>query len=270
MEGSHPSYAWFYNRQNVNGYLGIPTYYYYENRYSDLYTGGIATDDVLFPEIFKLYAENRDGEGKPYFSFNVTYQGHGPYDTESVWRGKHYTDGRYSAATTNIVDNYLGSVSDTAEQLRKLLDDFAAEERPVVVVGFGDHKPWFGDGNSAYQELGVDLNTSTEEGFYNYYGTRYFLWANDAAKKALGKDFVGEGPDVSSCFLMNLLFDLCGWEGDAWVQATTDIWEVIPAVTTVGGYVQNGQFTETLDEAGQAALQTYKALEYYYGTHFQS
>ena len=168
------------------------------------------------------------------------------------------------------MDNYLGSVSDTAEQLRKLLDDFAAEERPVVVVGFGDHKPWFGDGNSAYQEVGVNLNTSTEEGFYNYYGTRYFLWANDAAKKALGKDFVGEGPDVSSCFLMNLLFDLCGWEGGAWAQATTDIWEVISAVTSVGGYVQNGQFTETLDEAGQAALQTYKALEYYYGTHFRS
>ena len=269
VEGSHPSYDWFYNRQNVNGYLGIPTYYYYENRYSDLYTGGIATDDVLFPEIFKLYEENRDGEGKPYFSFNVTYQGHGPYDTQSVWREKHYTDGRYSAATTNIVDNYLGSVSDTAEQLRKLLDNFAAEERPVVVVGFGDHKPWFGDGNSAYQELGIDLDTSTEEGFYNYYGTRYFLWANDAAKKALGNDFVGEGPDVSSCFLMNLLFDLCGWQGNAWTQATTDIWKVIPAVTTVRGYVQDGRFTETLDETGQATLKTYQALEYYYGTHFQ-
>ncbi|WP_298035482.1 hypothetical protein, partial [uncultured Dysosmobacter sp.] len=94
VEGSHPSYEWFYNRRNVNSYLGMPTYYFYENRFSDLYTGGIATDDVLLPEIFRLYQENRDGEGKPYFSFNVTYQGHGPYDTESVWRGKHYTDGR--------------------------------------------------------------------------------------------------------------------------------------------------------------------------------
>lgn len=269
VEGSHPSYAWFYNRKNINEYLGIPTGYYYENRYSDLYTSGIAPDEVLLPEIFKLYAENRDGEGKPYFSFNVTYQGHGPYDTQSVWRKKHYTDGRYSTATTNIVDNYLASVSDTAEQLWKLLDDFAAEERPVVVVGYGDHKPWFGDGNSAYQELGINLDTATKEGFYNYYGTRYFVWANDAARKVLGNDFVGEGPDVSACFLMNLLFDLCGWEGDAWNQATTDIWEVIPVLTTVGGYVQNGQFTETLDEAGQEALQTYKALEYYYGNHFR-
>jgi hypothetical protein len=234
-----------------------------------LYTGGIATDDVLLPEIFKLYAENRDGAGDPYFSFNVTYQGHGPYDTESVWRGKHYTDGRYSTATTNIVDNYLGSVSDTAEQIQALLDDFRSEERPVVVMLFGDHKPWFGDGNSAYQELGVDLDTSTETGFYNYYGTRYLIWANDAAKAALGNDFTGEGPDVSSCFLMNLFFDLCSWQGDDWTQATTDIWRQLPVLTAVGGYVESEKLTKVLSEAGKQTLRTYKSLEYYRGTHFQ-
>lgn len=269
VEGSHPSYEWFYNRHNVNTYLGLPTYYFQENYYGERYTVGIATDDVLLPEIFKLYEANRDGEGKPYFSFNVTYQGHGPYDTKSVWRGNHYTDGRYSTETTNIVDNYLGSVEDTAVQLQWLLDQFRKEERPVVVVVFGDHKPWFGDGNSAYQELGVNLDTSTVEGFYNYYGTRYLIWANDAAKAALDNDFRGEGPDVSSCFLMNLLFDQCGWQGDAWTQATTDIWRRLPVLTTVGRYVQNGQLVETLDEAGKAALHTFQSLEYYYGTHFQ-
>jgi len=269
VEGSHPSYDWFYNRKNVNRYLGLPVYYYYENRYQELYDQGLAPDGVLMPEIFRLYEENRDGEGNPYFSFNVTYQGHGPYDTESVWRGKHYTDGRYSTTTANIVDNYLGSVSDTAEQLQALVDRFRAEERPVVLVVFGDHKPWLGDGNSAYHELGVNLDTSTEEGVYNYYSTRYLIWANDAAKTALGCDFVGEGPDVSSCFLMNLLFDLCGWQGDAWAQATAEIWRELPVLTSVGRYVQNGELTDTLDESGQAALNRYKCLEYYYGTHFQ-
>ena len=264
VEGSHPSYDWFYNRKNVNRYLGIPTYYFYENRY-----GTIATDEELLPDIFTRYAENRDGEGKPFFSFNVTYQGHGPYSTTDVWRGNHYTDGRYSTETTNIVDNYLGSVSDTAQQLRKMLDSFAAEERPVVVVGFGDHMPWLGYANSAYQELGVNLDTSTREGFFNYYGTRYFIWANDAARQVLGNDFTGEGPDVSSCFLMNLLFEQCGWEGNSYMQATDAIREEIPVLTTVGRYVQkDGQLVETLDEAGQSALDTYQSLEYYYGTNF--
>ena len=270
VEGAHPSYDWFYNRKNVNRYLGIPTYYFYENRYSAMYTGGIATDEVLLPDIFNLYAANRDGEGNPYFSFNVTYQGHGPYSTEEVWRGKHYTDGRYSTETANIVDNYLGSVADTADQLRAMLDAFAAEDRPVVVVGFGDHMPWLGYGNSAYQELGVTFDTSTKEGFYDYYSTRYFIWANDAAKEALGRDFTGEGPDVSSCFLMNELFEQCGWEGNAFLQATNEVRKELPVLTAVGRYVQkDGQLVETPDEAGAQALKRYRDLEYYYGTNFQ-
>lgn len=270
VEGCHPSYDWFYNRKNVNPYLGVPVNYFYENLFSQIYTGGIATDDVLFSEIFRLYEENRDGKGQPYFSFNVTYQGHGPYSTEDTWRGMHYTDGRYSTATTNIVDNYLASLQNTAEQLRILLDQFAAEERPVVVIGFGDHKPWFGDRNSAYQELGINLDTSTVEGFYNYYGTRYFIWANDAAKTALGSEFVGEGPDVSSCFLMNLFFDLCDWNGDGWTQAATAVWREVPVITTVGRYMgKDGRLVEILDQSGQQALETYRSIEYYHGTHFQ-
>ena len=171
-EGCHPSYEWFYNRRNVNGYLGLPVYYFIENRFRELYPHGEAPDEVLFPEIFRLYEENRDGAGNPYFSFNVTYQGHGPYGTEDVWRGHHFTDGRYSTETANIVDNYLGSVMDTANQLQRLFNRFRQESRPVVLLVFGDHKPWLGYGNSAYQELGVNLDLATEEGFYNYYSTR--------------------------------------------------------------------------------------------------
>ena len=268
-EGCHPSYEWFYNRRNVNGYLGLPVYYFIENRFRELYPHGEAPDEVLFPEIFRLYEENRDKGGKPYFSFNVTYQGHGPYGTEDVWRGEHFTDGRYSTETANIVDNYLGSVMDTGRQLQVLFDRFREEERPVVLVVFGDHKPWLGYGNSAYQELGVNLDLASEEGFYNYYATRYLLWGNDAAKAALGRDLTGEGPDVSSCFLMNLVFDQLGWTGDPRAQATADIWREIPVLTDLGRYVRNGVLTAELDPEGQEILQRYLSLQYYYSTHFQ-
>lgn len=270
VEGSHPGNEWFYNRKNVNRSLGIPEYYFCENHYEKLHGDeGIAPDRELFPEIFRLYQKNRDGEGKPYFSFNVSYQGHGPYDTETVWRRSHFTDGRYSPETTNIVDNYLGSLLDTAQQLRNLMDQFQQEERPVVLVAWGDHKPWFGDGNSAYKELGVNLDPSTQEGFYNYYATRYFIWANDAAKEVLGQDFVGEGPDVSTCFLMNEVFALCGWEGSAWTQATDEIRETLPVLTVVDGYVEKDQgFVQTPQGAGAQALRDYQSLAYYYGSHF--
>lgn len=268
VEGSHPCYAWFYNRRNVNPHLGVPQTYFFENYYHELNESPWGPDKTLMPEIFHLYEENRDGEGKPYFSFNVSYQGHGPYETDNAWRGKHYTDGRYSPETTNILDNYLASLEDTAEQLRWLLDQFAAEERPVVLVAFGDHKPWLGDGNSAYQELGVNLDTETEQGYLNYYSTRYFIWANDAAKSVLKQDFQGEGPKVSSCFLMNLLFELCGWEGNAWMQATNETRSVLPVMTSEGGYWTKEQFTRELGETELAALHRYEELAYYTSTHF--
>ena len=40
-------------------------------------------------------------------------------------------------------------------------------------------------------------------------------------------------------------------------------------LTTVDRYVRNGELTAELDPEGQALLETYRSLEYYYGTHFQ-
>jgi len=271
-EGSHPSSGWFYNRKNINQHMGISTNYFLENWYTKFYPNGAiaAEDKVLFPELYALYKAHREKSDAPYFSFNVTYQGHGPYGTTPAWNMVNFADERYSEATTNIVNNYLTSLYNTANHLRAMLDQFVAEERPVVILGYGDHKPWLGDGNSAYHELGVNIDVSSEEGFFNYYATRYFIWANDAAKQALGNNFQGEGPDVSSCFLMNLLFDQMGWTGNEWIQATTDIWRQLPVLTTRGRYEQkDGILTSQMNTEGQAALDTYCDLEYYYRTHFR-
>lgn len=260
-EGSHPSYQWFYNRRNVNAYLGFADYYFFENHYNRL-ANYISLDYQLLPEILKLYRGNR-GEN-PYFSFNVTYQGHGPYSTtENQWEGEPFTDGRYSTETTFIVDNYLASLQDTAAELRKFLDELEKEKRPVVVVVYGDHLPWLGDGNSAYEELGVDLDTATEKGFYNYYATRYLVWANDAAKKAIGHDFTGEGDTVSSCFLMNEVFEILGWEGSRWTQAANAVRDQLSVITSTGRYVEQGVVTDELSKEGKEALRKFLWMEHY-------
>lgn len=267
-EGSHPSYQWFYNRRNVNEYLGFSDYYFFENHYNQL-ANYISLDYQLLPEILKLYRTNRGEE--PYFSFNVTYQGHGPYSTtENQWDGELYTDGRYSTETTFIVDNYLASLQDTAEELRKFLDELKQEDRPVVVVAYGDHMPWLGDGNTAYEELGIDLDTSTEEGFYRYYTTRYLVWANDAAKEVIGHDFTGEGDRVSSCFLMNEVFELLGWQGNAWMQAADAVREQLSVITSTGRYVEQGILTDELSAEGKELLQKFLWMEYYIMEKFQN
>ena len=54
-----------------------------------------------------------------------------------------------------------------------------------------------GNNGSMYAELGISLDTTTEEGFRNYYSTWYLIWGNQAAKDLLGEDFQGQGPDLS-------------------------------------------------------------------------
>lgn len=267
VSGSHPSYGWFYNRKNINRYLGFPTYYFSENYYGKLADGKIASDSILMKQIYYLYSRASQ-KGKPVFSFNVTYQGHGPYSDTEVWRGEHFTDGRYSKASANILDNYLGSVKDTAEQLKTMLNQFEKSGDPVIVVLYGDHKPWLGDNNSVYKELKIDLDTSEETGLYNKYSTQYVIWATSAAKKTLGKSFSGKGPDLSSNYLMNEVFAQCGWQGNAWMQATSDIRETLPIITTIDRFSEGKTVGKeaALSKAGRETLQKYRIMQYYWET----
>lgn len=266
-EGIHPYHDYYYNRKNVNSYLGFDQYWFFQNRYDEINDGHIAMDDVLFPDLLQFY-QNRDKD-TPYFNFTVTYQGHGPYATDALEGTDGWWDGTYSDESTYyILNNYLDSVQETAGQLWDFIQALREDEDPVVVVVFGDHNPWLGYSNSAYHDLGVNLDTSTEEGFYNYYGTRYLIWANDAAKETLNNHFTGEGPDVSPCFLMNVLFEQCGWgSGSAYMQLTGEVMEQIPVINTDGFYVENGQVTTALSDTAQELFSRLEIAQFYRKQH---
>ena len=271
-EGMHPCYEWFYNRVNVNENLGFENYYFVENYFSPMTGGGVAMDDIFFPELLKSY-QAATAEDRPYFSFSVTYQGHGPYDSDICWWGEKgdyvVDDGTYTEEQQYILDNYFGSVYNTNQHLRELTDYLRTDSEPVVLILFGDHNPWMGDGNSVYEAMGLNLDLSTPEGFYNYYATRYIIWANDAAKEVLGRDFTGEGPTVSPNFLMNVLFDACGWEGPAYMQAAEDVMERVSVLNNPTGlYVEDGALTGSLSPEGRELVTDYRILQYYWRRNF--
>lgn len=133
---------------------------------------------------------------------------------------------------------------------------------------YGDHKPWLGDGSSVYAELGVELDTSTLSGFMNYYSTRYLIWANDAAKELTGCDFIGEGPDISPCYLMNELFSLLGWEGPAYMKFMNDAESVLPVINSKGLYPEDGQIVDSLEGEALSALERVDFVQYYLRKNF--
>jgi phosphoglycerol transferase MdoB-like AlkP superfamily enzyme len=268
VEGSHPSYAWFYNRRNVNSYLGFDNYRFFEDYYSKITPGAISVDSVVFPEILKMYNDGKQKE-VPYFSFHVTYQGHGPYALDTlVWtKEKVYENTALSEQSEYILNNYFGSVMNTAENMKIMLDALRDDDKPCVVLFFGDHKPWLGDGNSVYNELGINLDTSSEEGYLNYYATEYIIWANNKAKEVLDSDFVGEDERISTNYLMNKLFELCSWEGNAYMQYTDKVKDTLPVINSAGFYNSKGEFVGTytgiLDAHELETLLNYRIAQSY-------
>lgn len=263
-EGSHAGYEAFYNRVNVNRNLGFSTYRFIENHYSAI-VGGIPMDKVFLPEVTRLFLDEIHA-GNPVFSFNVTYQNHGPYSTTMGANANEYvTEASVGAENYAIVNNYLTGVEDTGRRLAEMVDAFRSEEAPVVLVAFGDHRPGLGNAGSTYTALGIDISGQSIESFANYYGTEYLIWANDAAKETLDNPFTGIGPTISPNFLMNVLFDACGWEGPSFQKMTDEIMQSVPVLAINGRVIQNGALTmeHALSEADRAMLTKLRQTQFY-------
>lgn len=264
VEGSHSGYAWFYNRANVHEYYGFENYYFLENHYGAITGGTIATDKELFPELVRLYREAHEN-GKPYFSYNLTYQGHGPYNTRAMLYDKEYfSSDKVSRETYYMTNNYLNSVADTAARLSDMIEFLRDDPEPVVVLVFGDHMPWLGDGNSGYQELGITLSDGLE-GFQNYYGTRYLIWGNEAARVATGNSLTGEGPRISPNYLMEELFSQLGWVGPAYMQIQREFKSELPVVTsTTKAITADGELVNAPESKYSEVYLELRRMEYYW------
>jgi hypothetical protein len=256
-EGFHAGDAWFYKRNSVTKYLGFDRYRFVED-----FADATRRDDYFFPKIRELYSE-RDAS-VPYFAHHLTYQNHSPYHVEGTaepWliSREGLTDGAF-----NILNNYLTGIYDTSARIWEFVGAFRDDPEPVVLIFYGDHKPGLGSFNSVYDDLGIDIDPGDEEGFYNLYTTPYAIWANDAAKTALGNDFTGDGGDFSPCFLMNRLFSLCGWGGDAYMKAASELFAVVDVLNTpTGAFRERGELTAALSPDAAALYGDFQIMEYY-------
>lgn len=263
----HPIYGWFYNRRNVNDYLGFQNFDYYENKYSKIQEAFLS-DMEFFDYIIEGYEKSKE-EGKPYFNFTVTYQNHGPYSTNKITDDEYLKkQDHYDEAIYNIINNYLHGINRTDKALKKLVDYFAQEEEPTIVIIFGDHNPWLGEDSVGYDMLGINIDLSTIDGFINYYETPYIFWANERAKEVLNRDFKEEGNTISPNFLMAELFQYLGWKGNEYMDYITDVKEYFDVNHNMY-FKEDGQFTRELSERSLAIWEEFRYVEYYYSRNFR-
>ena len=261
---AHPGYSWFYDRERVNDYLGFDRSVFTENGFGELVDPYVAmwhSDQQLADY---LLADLDTADGSPLFSFAVSYQNHGPYaETESTVPYVSPEASGWSQESCNMLSNYLFGVNETVREYVRLTQELDARDTPVVLVLFGDHKPWMGNGGSVYEEMGIDFDTSTLAGFRNYYATPYLIWANRAAKEVLGEDFTGDGGDFSPCFLMTRLFDACGWAGPGYMQLSRAMRDISPLLHTNGLFLHDGVLTSVLSDTDHSFYRSWLAVQYY-------
>lgn len=268
----HPGYSWFYNRSNVNEYLGFDESVFNDTGFGDLISisDALYHSDKVLVDYLLNDIDSRTETDDPLFLFSVSYQNHGPYPSETYWE-EYATPEKngWSMQTCCVINNYLAGIRSTINEMCRMTEELEARKEPIVFVFFGDHKPWMGNGNSVYTEMGINMDVSTLDGFYNYYATPYVIYANQAARDLLGNDFAEPGGDFSPCFLMAKAFDECGWEGPGFMQLQREMRAVSPLMSSNGWRMQNGQLTMELDGAAEDENGRYLRAQYYIETHLK-
>ena len=267
----HPGYSWFYNRSNVNEYLGFDESVFNDTGFGDLISisDALYHSDKVLVDYLLNDIDSRTETDDPLFLFSVSYQNHGPYPSETYWE-EYATPEKngWSMETCCVINNYLAGIRSTVNEMCRMTEELEKRDEPIVFVFFGDHKPWMGNGSSVYTEIGVDLDVSTLEGFYNYYATPYVIYANQAARDLLGNDFAEDGGDFSPCFLMAKVFDECGWEGPGFMQLQREMRTVSPLMSSGGWRLSGGQLVAELEGAAGDENDRYLRAQYYIETHF--
>ena len=263
----HPGNNWYYYRTDVNNYLGFDKSVFSEGGFEkdvNAFDAMFNSDSILVDYILNDF---NAAEG-PLFSFSVSYQGHGPYDSGSSERSFITSESGLSDASCNILNNYLELQEDTINQMLRLKNELAASTKPAILLLYGDHKPWAGDSDSVYKELGEDPSKADEATLMSMYSTPYIIWANKAAKEKLGKDFKGEINAESPCFLMSELFDICGWEGSAFMKVSRQMKNITPLLHLNGMMFYDNNLTFKLPEEQNTILRKYLWTQYYLQTNF--
>lgn len=263
-EAMHPIYGSFYNRITADFNMGFDNYYYYENKFSSVQDSFLEDND-FFDYIIEGYNNNKNNN-KPYFNFSVTYQNHGPYDSDYYPDKLYYINNKnYTMETYNTVSEYFYGIKKTNEALKKLIDYFDNENEPVIVMFFGDHNPYLGE--TGYEELGINLDINSKEGFLNYYTTPFVIHANSSAKDMFNKDFTGKLDDISPIFLMTELFDYLDLKGNNYMNYMSDLKQNVDVITEYY-YKEDNKYVLKEDSNYKKEIKNYFDINYYYSKNY--
>lgn len=271
----HPGDAWFYNRENAYRYMGAKEILFADDMQNLTYKGTWVTDDCMADLIEKKF-EASVAAGQPLFNYTTTIQNHMSYTADKYGKGYDFpavkTNRTLSAQAQTLLSVYIEGVRDADAMLGKLADYFAASDQPVVLVFWGDHRPYLGDDQLCYRELqmGLTPNESGTESYLSSFETPYVIWANDKAAAELNWDSdvsslgLGKNQTISACYLGATVLELTG-RGDEnpWFQYLTQLRRELPVIQNQTYLLSDGTVTTRLTNEQAQKISKLRCWGYY-------
>jgi phosphoglycerol transferase MdoB-like AlkP superfamily enzyme len=228
----HPYYASGWQRDTVYPLLGFEQTYFLNNLKNITYVRQYASDRSDMNNIIRLFEEKP--EGSPLFLFNVTMQNHGGYTDEY----DNFTpDVTANGKNSKILNRYLSLLKKTDAALEDLVEYFAGQDEPVILLFFGDHQP----NNAVARSFSYSDETLR-------YQVPYLIWANFDIEEA-------ENADTSANYLSTHLLEAAGvplYDYQNFLSGLEQYYPILSAARM-----------ETEDGGQEELLSDYKKLQYY-------
>lgn len=218
----HPNHGTNWNRENVYAGFGFDQFLTINDFQSADKLRGMVTDEATYDKILEMLETNDD----PQFIFDVTMQNHSGYDTGLLPADKQLT---YSidGESNSEVNEYLSLIEESDRALEEFIGKLRELDRPVVVVFFGDHQPFFPD---TYNNRWF-TNEDKAQHNMRLWTTDYIIWANyDVA----GNSQTSDVTDLSTNYLGTELMNLIGAPLTNYQKAQLVLRQSLPAINTTG------------------------------------
>ena len=197
-----------WNREIAYKNMGFDDYISIEDMESPEMTRLRVSDREITKYIIDNYEKHKAESDAPWFNFVVTMQNHTSYDRNNFTEDelvKFTSENPLSEETEGQLADFSTGIHISDEELGKLYDYFMSQERPVILIFFGDHKVKLG---TDYTEVYYSTNTVTPD--MTDYEREYLLHTTPIVATSNFSDETKNFGTMATYMILPSIFDAYG------------------------------------------------------------
>lgn len=240
----HPNSRNFYRRNLGYASLGFDEFLDKDTMgYTDTADGYWITDTSAFLQVLDVL----DKSEEPQFVHLVTMQNHGPYFQDAYSNMQIGVEGELTEEVGKSLSIYAKGINLSDIALENFLYHLQLQEKPTLVVFWGDHRP-----------VGYASNFFTEKGYVReQYETPFFYHATFPLEN---QDF----GTISPIYFQSILYNLLGFEVSPFQAFMDDLYAEVNGLSGEWYIDSNNEKRDLVDmDAGAAELlELYRLIRY--------